>query len=194
MLYEEDKELARRALVGDDDARRAFALRLGCLSRQVSAVCKRLGVRLDEDQRRDLVQDVSATVWAKLETYEGLATLEAWTWPFVRFAVQNRARAKARAPRLDPLAGTEAHENSHMHPSIAETPTLDRSVLERCLAALPKETALVLRLKHLSGLQFSEIGARLGEPEGTVKSRYHRGLKAARAVAARLIAEDVRRV
>jgi RNA polymerase sigma-70 factor (ECF subfamily) len=44
----------------------------------------------------------------------------------------------------------------------------------------PQRTAVVL--KHVVGLGYSEIGAAMGRPEGTVKADVHRGINRLRTI------------
>lgn len=53
--------------------------------------------------------------------------------------------------------------------------------LLRAIAELPDEQRTAVALRYLLDLSYSDIGSATGWPEGTVKSRLHRGLRELRA-------------
>jgi hypothetical protein len=65
------------------------------------------------------------------------------------------------------------------HPQLPEVARAEREDAERLrstLAALPTEQQTALELAYWAGLSQTEIGARIGQPLGTVKTRVRLGL------------------
>ena len=125
----------------------------------------------DPSEAQDAVHDAALQAWHHWHELRDPARFDAW---FDRILV-NQCRDRSRRRRLlpvalpdppapDPFAGTAEHE-----------------ALDQALADLPVDQRLVLALRFVEDLSVPGIAARMGLPEGTVKSRLHRGLSALRA-------------
>jgi RNA polymerase sigma factor (sigma-70 family) len=80
--------------------------------------------------------------------------------------------------------GREAADSAHGSegtPDAALDSVVDREQLERGFRRLPAEQRAVLVLRFYLDLSLADIAMSLGLPEGTVKSRLHRGLTSLRA-------------
>ena len=71
-----------------------------------------------------------------------------------------------------------ANPDSVLDSARGEAEALDEEMgeLEACLSELEPDLEQVLRAKTLDGKSFEQIGAELGIPAATAKSRYYRGL------------------
>lgn len=168
-----DLALVRAALAGDAEAREQMVGRLASLPALVRARHHRMGSPLDAAALEDVTQNVLLALWRKLPRFDGRTALPGWALGFATFEllkeIANRRRQRELAslmsePALEPPApDAERHE--------------DLLVL---LQRLPAEDVELLRCKHLEGLNFREIAARLGCPMATAKTRYYRALQALR--------------
>lgn len=169
VLHALDLQLARAALEGSPEARRAFAQRMECVPRMLSAFNARLSRGFAASELEDLVQDTLVSIWRRLPSYQGLATLESWAWRFCQHHLANRLRARARAPVFVPV-GDDAAEDGRTESLILF------DVLDQALRRLEPGEALVVRLRHFEQLDFPAIGQRLDIPTNTARSRYYRAL------------------
>ena len=173
--HPDDLEVATRALAGDSSHRALFAERMRCVPRMLAVMNRRQRHPLPWEDVEDLVQDTLVTIWRRLDTYQGMASLETWAYRFCRFQLANRMRAAARRPT---------------HVDIATDTAVSEDVLELlefedvhlALDSLDALTATILRLKHFEGLSFEEIAGRLDLPANTAKSRHYRGLARMRGI------------
>ena len=62
-----------------------------------------------------------------------------------------------------------------MHP-IADPDPIDSALWQARLDALPPTQRKAVVLRHVVGLNYAELSAALGRPEGTVKADVSRGL------------------
>jgi RNA polymerase sigma-70 factor (ECF subfamily) len=138
-----------------------------------------LGAPLGAGDLEDVVQDALVAIWRKLGEYRGDGTLEAWIYRFSLLELLARLRDRRRFPRLVDDVGAEAGADSAAALLAREE---SRERLYRLLERVERPQGEVLRMKHLEGLEFEEIAARLGLPRNTVKTRYYRGLRRLRAL------------
>lgn len=170
----EDLALVRHVLRGNRLELPRLAERLRSIPRTLRHLDARRGDPLGSQELLDLSQDVLVLVWKKLAEYEGQSVLEGWLYGICVLEYRNSLRRKQRlsheaqslvneskaraaaAPDPDPWAFEEVHEG---------------------LRRIGREEAQVIRLKHLEGRTFEEIGRALRISPGTVKTRYYRGLE-----------------
>ena len=131
----------------------------------------------DPDDARDLVQDVLLRVQRGLATYQP-GNLEGWLARITTNVFLDGVRRRARRP-VDSLPADPGHADRVLPPARAADDVLERSVLstdvQRALGALPPDFRAAVVLCDVAGLPYEEIGASLGIPLGTVRSRIHRG-------------------
>lgn len=163
-----DTQLVRDVLAGDRQALEAFVSRSRCIPRMVAALNRRTGAPFDPHELDDLSQEVLVTVWEKLKTFEGKASLEAWVYRIALLKFLNRRRRKHSHSRT--ALGLEADEVQ------GETPLarVEFEGLHHCLEELPLREADLLRAKHFEGRTFEEIADRTGTSSNTLKTRYYR--------------------
>jgi RNA polymerase sigma-70 factor, ECF subfamily len=170
---EEDLALVRGALQMRREALQALAARLTCVHRILEAINARRGGALGVHDLEDISQDVLVRVWQKLDAYRGHVALEFWVHRFCFLEYQNKLRGVRRGV---PQGG--ASPDSLLDAARSEAEALDEEMgeLEACLSELEPGLEQVLRAKTLDGKSFEQIGAELGIPSATAKSRFYRGL------------------
>ncbi|MEZ5966063.1 MAG: sigma-70 family RNA polymerase sigma factor [Planctomycetota bacterium] len=169
-----DLALVRDADRGAPKAVDALGDRLRQVPVFVGRILRRLGRRLSAADRDDVQQDVCVGIIRRLDSYHGLASLDAWIYRFCQYTLQNRFRAgRIRTEELDFEVADE-----RMEPA-SNDEFVDRVIgVVRTMGGLEAE---VIRLRCFEGLPFAEIGERLGKKTATVKTLFHRGVERVRA-------------
>jgi len=86
-------------------------------------------------------------------------------------------RVRRRTLQLAPLDGDLPEDSDRERPErLVEAAEGNRELAGR-LAALPERFRAAVILRHVEELGIAEIAAALGQPEGTVKSNIHRGIR-----------------
>ena len=174
-----DEERFVRALKSRDT--RAFnALVLRFQDRVYNLIRRLLG---NQEEARDVTQEVFVAVFEKVDTYRGDSTLATWIYRIAANHAKNRITYLAR--RKD--RQRESFEHMLTPPTAsqlsAEVPRPDQALtrervsrlVDWALGELDEEQRLVLVLRDVEGQSYEDIAAITGLNLGTVKSRLHRG-------------------
>jgi RNA polymerase sigma-70 factor, ECF subfamily len=131
----------------------------------------------DDEEARDLAQDVFVRVYRNLDKYEP-GTFSGWLYRVTKNLFLDRMRRRKRF-RFEPLP-----EEDHRHPVESAAGPAEQLVqgvlrgdIERALLTLPPTFRTAVVLCDVQGLAYEEIAAATGWPLGTVRSRIHRGRK-----------------
>jgi RNA polymerase sigma-70 factor (ECF subfamily) len=174
-LEPSEGQLVRATLAGDAPSAELFVARMRCVPRILAALNSRHGRPLDDEMLADLAQDTVVIVWRKLSEFREPGPLEAWVYGIAHLEFRNACRRRARSrKRQEPFSSATAEAVSKVDSESDEGPWDD---IEMALSRLDPEDSSVISLRHHEGLSFDAIGARLGIPMNTAKTRYHRGLK-----------------
>lgn len=136
----------------------------------------------------DLTQETYARAWTRIDSLREAATLRSWLLAIARNEFLQRARVKrpdevgleaaavvaASVPRADDLLA-RAERDERLRRAVAR------------LDHLPREAVV---LHYFEGLSLREVGAVLGIPPGTVKSRLNRALSTLRSLMEKEAAHD----
>lgn len=142
------------------------------------------GDRADAD---DLTQDTMLKAYKGIDRFRPGSDAKAWLLTILRRSHVDRARspgtraAPARSlesmgvdppepPRAEPTDRAAVWER----PDVALAAFSDQQVID-ALGRLPEEIRLTLLLVDVEGLDHADAAAILEVPEGTIKSRAHRG-------------------
>jgi len=145
----------------------------------------------DAAAAQDLVQETFVRVVKSIGRYEHRGSFSTWVF---RVAV-NLCRDHLRKKRIPVVSlhdyyTTETGEKVFVRDRVADDDArtdegVERSeretLVRRLLGGLSEEQRTVILLKEYQALTFAEIAEVLGVPEGTVKARLYRGLRAMRA-------------
>lgn len=179
-----DRELLAAIAAGDKGAFGAlyhrYAARLLGVARRTLA---------HQEDAEDVVHDVFLEVWRRAEDYDPTrGNVVSWLLVRTRSRALDRLKSPSQKRRksLDDGFGGE-EESSRMNDAFAaETrdPALDLDSAEvwSALGDLPADQRAVVELAYFEGLTLIEVGASLGIPPGTVKSRLSRAVAALRDV------------
>jgi RNA polymerase sigma-70 factor (ECF subfamily) len=132
----------------------------------------------DRQMAEEVVQETVLAAWRKYHQYDpGRGTERAWMFGIARNVAATRHRRSQRHLRAvptDPVADTGIDD--------AELARLaERSLIADAIRALSPDHRDVVAAAYWEGLSTHEIAARLGIPDGTVKSRLHYAMRILRA-------------
>jgi RNA polymerase sigma-70 factor (ECF subfamily) len=136
----------------------------------------------DRGLAEELVQDTFVAAWRGAASFRGQASLGAWLFGIARRRAHDRLR-RAAHPTMELDSALEVPDEDAL-PEARALASATRVALRDALDALPlhhREPLSLLLAYELSG---RDIGAILGIPEGTVKSRLHAARRALRAALA----------
>jgi RNA polymerase sigma-70 factor (ECF subfamily) len=155
------------------------------------------GILGDPSRAEDVLQDACMIALTKLEQFERGTSFPAWMGQVVRNVARNEARKGARrATRPVPPDALAEILPDEAHPG-ADVPVPPDALvdargelvpgrdafddeLEHALTELRPVQRAALLLRTLRGLDYREISAALGIPEGTAMSHVHRARQALR--------------
>lgn len=134
----------------------------------------------DEEDARDIVQELFATLWQKSESIEITNTLSSYLYRSVRNRVFDYI--KRRKVMTDYLQSLK----DFMEEGGTETDTLIREkqlaeAIENEIAALPPKMRAIFELSRKQHLSYSEIAQQLDISEHTVKSQVSNALRILRS-------------
>ena len=128
----------------------------------------------DQEQARDLVQDVLAQAYAKWSRIERTDRPDAYVHRMVTNAFLNTRRT--RRLRVVPLSG-QSLDGPGLPPQPDHSgPTDDRDEMRQRLQVLPRQQRAVLVLRYYADLPDAEIADVLGCAVGTVRAHASRAL------------------
>lgn len=114
----------------------------------------------------DAVQESLLVIARKVASLKAAAAFSSWLFTIIRRECRKLARL---------VTGTEAlDDDSAEHQLLCKTDAALRIDLAAALESLPAHYLEVVLLRDFEELTIAEIGARIGEPDGAVKSRLHR--------------------
>ncbi|MEM7201684.1 MAG: RNA polymerase sigma factor [Planctomycetota bacterium] len=169
-------------LAGHRGTVQRFSERLSCVPRMLAARNAKLGRPLDAEELNDVVQDTFLTVLRRLPSYRPDAPLESWIYGICCLQLRSALRRRARTNQgIEALADDDPEAPGRSTLGLLE----DAVEVHAMLEMLGGIEADVIRMKHLDGVTFDELGARLELSPNTVKTYYYRGLAALRRIVER---------
>jgi RNA polymerase sigma-70 factor (ECF subfamily) len=173
--YEEDLELARRCGNGDADAQRAFVDRFAVL---VRSICARSAIVGPDGE--DVAQQVLLDAFRALPRYRGTSRLSTWIYSLALRRVADHYRSPQRRDVPSGWPGDDSFPPDQSTPGAlapdeqAVRRDEDQRV-SRAVARVGEPERAVLLAYYLGEMSVGEISRALKMPEGTVKTRLHRG-------------------
>lgn len=170
----DDRALVAGVLRGEESAQRAL---IGQHSRLVAHMVGRV-VKRDED-REEICQDVFLKVFEKLPEFTFQSKLSTWVATIAyRHAINHLRKQRMTFEEFPEQAGPERSRREHWTERFVERDDPGQRLAEqdeeehvlRFVGELPVHYRTVLTLYHLDGMSYSEIGAVVQMPEGTVKN------------------------
>ncbi len=133
-----------------------------------------LGILKNGADAEEITQDAFVRAYQKLDLYDMSKKFSTWLFTLTANLAKNRLRRERfMAPLKDTfqLFGGE-------DPADAAERDERRSHVQEALASLDEKYRMPLVLRFYGELDYQEVADALGIPEGTVKTRIHRGKQA----------------
>ncbi len=170
-----DLELIKRCLAGDDTA---WASLLQTHTRKIYNLCYRFTGRPAESE--DLTQEVFIKIFQTLRSFDAAQGAFA-TW--LNRVARNHLVDHYRRTKKDRATSSIEDESGGIEgrPSASDGPLAHvearerKEVIQSALERLSPDLREAVVLRDLQDLDYAEISAILGVPQGTVKSRINRG-------------------
>jgi RNA polymerase sigma-70 factor (ECF subfamily) len=167
----DDRALVERVRVGDSAS-------LGALYDRHAPVLLATAIRMlgAEREAQDLLHDVFLEAWEHAREYDAeRGSVRTWLLVRLRSRALDRLQRveRTRARSLEELGGDA---EPRVSPFVFGSESVDGIAVRQALSRVDADVREALELTYFRGLSAREIGARLGVPVGTVKSRLARGL------------------
>lgn len=170
MKYPEDKEILELFLQGGSSAEKAFKDLSSKYGRSLYEQIFRL-IRNDQ-QTKDVLQNVLIKIWTNLSTFREDASLFTWMYRIAHNESLNylqkeklRSTISLDTPIVNVIPGCKELDTLNSE-KISE-------LLMMAISLLPEKQALVFQLKYFEDLKYSEIAERTGTSEGALKASFH---------------------
>ena len=173
-MRNEDVELIQRILAGDETA---FAKLIRKYQRQVHAFAfRKVG---DFQTAEDITQETFLRVYQKLATLNDPAKFSAWLYAIVNhLCIAWHRKSLLQTESLQEIHISEIETDVYSRYVTVEhakaTTEAQRDLVRKLLTKLKESDQEVITLHYFEEMTSSEIGARLGVSENTIKSRLHR--------------------
>ncbi|WP_158526258.1 RNA polymerase sigma factor [Pedobacter paludis] len=130
----------------------------------------------DEEQARDVVQDVFTNMYTRMGSFELKSTLSSFLYSSVRNGIISLIRKKKT--RVDYLWYLQGNWNEQVESTEEYMRGLElKEKIESEIAALPPRMRKVFELSRRAHLDIGEIAGEMGISEGTVKKQMQYALK-----------------
>ncbi len=138
----------------------------------------------DREEALDLSQEIFVSVHGSVARFRGDSRLSTWIFRIARNHCLNRLkylgrRERGRSTELSDVDEGELASHNDAQPADEQISAREtQKLVQTAIAELPEEYRLLVVLRDVEGLSYSEIAAITDQPEGTVKSRLHRARSA----------------
>ena len=190
-MIEDDVQLIRKTLLGDDSA---FAALVEKYQKGVHGlIWRKIG---DFHHAEEITQDTFLQAYKKLGTLKDPKSFAGWLYVIAnRLSINwmQRSKPKTTLQSLENTSIVEIEESSYTHymSDQRETEVAEHrsEIVKNLLEKLPESERTVVTLHYLGEMTTKEIGNFLGVSVNTIKSRLHRGRE--RLQAAESMVRDV---
>lgn len=172
-LSEIDRNLLERCLQRKPRAWEDFVDRfLGLVVHVVNHTARARSVRLSAADRDDLCAEVFLAIvnndFTLLRNFQGRSSLATYLTVVARRIVVKELLARMSASQLGDGPSTNSAQNVPAPDAPVEERLANREEVERLLGGLHDTEAQVVRMYHLEGLSYQEIGTAVGMPENSI--------------------------
>lgn len=134
----------------------------------------------DAGEAEDIVQEAFIKAWTNIHNFEGRSRIGTWLYRIAINLAKNRARYLARRKTVDLSVRDDGTDPIMQRPDPGPGPLaimeghrmLDH--MNVLLDSIDPQYRLLIELRQIEALPYTEIVHRTGLPIGTVKSRLHR--------------------
>jgi RNA polymerase sigma-70 factor (ECF subfamily) len=129
----------------------------------------------DHALAEDVVQETFTGLWNAPDRFRAdRGSLRAFLTTVAHRRAVDMVRSEVARSRRELLPPEDDHQTSVEDEAL--TRTLSEEV-RRALGELPEDERAAIALAYLEGMSYVEVARRLGQPEGTVKSRIRTGMR-----------------
>ena len=171
-MHDHAERLAGSFMMADLELEREFEARLVDSSTLVFRIA--FSVLRQREDAEDVAQEAFAKAYRSFRQLRDRTRFRAWlvrmTW---RMALDRQRANRRRLARERPAIDDETHGDCHTNRTTADVVAARERAdhLWKAIESLPEKLRLVVVLAGIEGHDMNEVGALLGVPEGTVKSR-----------------------
>jgi RNA polymerase sigma-70 factor (ECF subfamily) len=141
----------------------------------------RLAFRLlcDEDETRDMVQDVFVKIWLSIDKYDGSCRFSTWIYKIACNTCYDRLRTLHRSPSAYSSDAISMHGQMASEENIEEVMTNRelKDLILRFTEQLSPKQKLVFTLRDIEGLEVSEVVIITGMTAEKVKHNLYQARK-----------------
>lgn len=127
----------------------------------------------DDNDADDVTQDTLLKLWCMRDRLDEYRSLCALAMVVCHRMCLDRIKRSGRSVAIDGF-GTTLPEMPDVSPEDIVIGNENERQVDRLLAALPDRQQAILRMKHIDGLEISEIARIVGSQEGTVRTALSR--------------------
>lgn len=167
---EEDLHWVSQVLSGD---KQAYAHIIHKYKNPLYATILRM-TRNPQDAQ-DLVQEAFIKIYHQLDKYEQKGSFSSWLYRVAINHCMDEFRKKSYKVKSEEI--NELHAINSNHPEIVFLKKEKQRQLERLIATLPEEERLIILLRYVNELSYSEISESLGLSLSSVRNKLHRAKK-----------------
>lgn len=138
----------------------------------------------NEEDAKDLSQDVFVKIWRNLEKYDETKSLKAWVFTIARNTCYDWLRKKKNLvfSQMNNIADDETsfEENIHDEQPLQDEIFIQKEnseMVEKAMKNLSQDQVEVIILHYTENLSFEDISQILGKSINTVKSQNRRALE-----------------
>ena len=128
----------------------------------------------DNDEAEDVTQDTVLKLWAMRQQLDAYRSVEALAVVMVRRLAVSRKRTATTISLSDRQPPDLSNDDSPEHLLISQE---EETKMLQMIATLPDVQQAVLRMKHIDGLETSEIASITGSSEEAVRQNLSRARK-----------------
>lgn len=164
-----------------DRSKRNDTIAFAQLVSEFQAMVFRLAFRLlcDEDETKDIVQDVFVKIWVSIDKYDGSCQFSTWIYKITCNTCYDRLRALQRTPLAYSSEVISVEHDIGSGENIEEVLTNKelKDLILRFTCQLSPRQKLVFTLRDIEGLEVSEVVAITGMSAEKVKHNLYQARK-----------------
>ena len=133
----------------------------------------------DQEEAKDIVQEVMIKVWNRRETIDSLNNMEAWCMQITKNMCFDKIKSKAYQTNVQIPENWELTDNRETPDSTTEKGDIMRQI-HQFINRLPDKQKLVMQLRDIEGLSYKEISDVMSIDLNQVKVNLFRARKSVR--------------